>query len=195
MTLADTPVVIVLAAGLGERFRAAGGLQHKLDAALGPKTVKQHALSAVQACGLPWHVVEPEHTAHLPKQGMGSSIATGVAATTKASGWLILPADLPLIQPGTLRRVAQALGTHPVVLPFVNGQRGHPVGFGSACREALLALSGDEGAKSVVQGHTAQRIDLDDIGCLLDVDTPQALAEAERIWRERQQSETGHNSL
>lgn len=195
MSGADAPVVIVLAAGLGERFRAAGGLQHKLDSPFGNQTVRAHVLAAVQASGLAWHVVAREHTQHLPVQGMGSSIATGVAATTKASGWLILPADLPLIQPGTLRRVAQALGTHPVVLPFVNGQRGHPVGFGSACREALLALSGDEGAKSVVQGHTAQRIDLDDIGCLLDVDTPQALAEAERIWRERQQSETGHNSL
>ena len=185
MTLADTPVVIVLAAGLGERFRAAGGLQHKLDAALGPKTVKQHALSAVQACGLPWHVVEPEHTAHLQEQGMGSSIATGVAATAHAHGWLILPADLPLIQPETLRRVAQALLTQSVVVPCVNGQRGHPVGFGAICRDALLALTGDEGAKSVLQLYGTQLIDLDDVGCILDVDTPQALAEAERIWRER----------
>ena len=185
MTLADAPVVIVLAAGLGARFRAAGGLQHKLDAPLGQQTVRAHVLAAVQASGLPWHVVEREHTAHLQEQGMGGSIATGVAATAHAHGWLILPADLPLIQPETLRRVAQALRTPSVVVPCVNGQRGHPVGFGAICREALLALTGDEGAKSVLKLYGVQLINLDDAGCILDVDTPQALAEAERIWRER----------
>lgn len=181
MSGANAPVVIVLAAGLGERFRAAGGQQHKLDALLGGQSVRGHVLAAVQASGLPWHVVEREHTQHLPVQGMGSSIATGVAATASASGWLILPADLPLIQPESLRRVAQALGTHPVVVPFVQGQRGHPVGFGARCRDALLALQGDAGAHSVVQQHSPQRIALNDRGCILDVDTPQDLAEAERI--------------
>lgn len=185
MSETNAPVVIVLAAGRGERFRAAGGLHHKLDAPLGQQTVRAHVLAAVQASGLPWHVVEPEHTAHLQEQGMGSSIATGVAATAHAHGWLILPADLPLIQPETLRRVAQALRTPSVVVPCVNGQRGHPVGFGAICRDALLALTGDEGAKSVLQLYGTQLIDLDDVGCILDVDTPQALAEAERIWRER----------
>lgn len=179
------PVVIVLAAGQGERFRAAGGLQHKLDAPLGQQTVRAHVLAAVQASGLAWHVVEREHTQHLPVQGMGSSIATGVAATAGAHGWLILPADLPLIQPETLRRVAQALRTQPVVVPCVQSQRGHPVGFGAMCRDALLALRGDEGAKSVLQQHGASCIDLDDVGCILDVDTPQALAKAERLWQER----------
>jgi molybdenum cofactor cytidylyltransferase len=178
-------VVIVLAAGHGKRFRAAGGLQHKLDAPLGQQTVRAHVLAAVQASGLAWHVVEREHTLHLPAQGMGSSIATGVTATAAAHGWLILPADLPLIQPDTLRRVAQALHTQPVVVPCVNGQRGHPVGFGAICRDGLLALSGDEGAKSVLQQHGASCIDLDDVGCILDVDTPEALTQAERLWHKR----------
>lgn len=183
MSLAKAPVVIVLAAGLGERFRAAGGLQHKLDAPLGPQTVKQHVMAAVQACGLPWHVVEPEHTAHLHETGMGSSIAIGVAATANAHGWLILPADLPLIQADTLRCVAQALQTHAVVVPLVKGQRGHPVGLGAVCRDDLLALSGDQGAKSVTQRHPVHALELSDVGCILDVDTPETLAEAERIWR------------
>ena len=44
-------------------------------------------------------------------------------------------------------------------------------------REALLALSGDEGARRVMAQHTPWRLELDDIGCVLDVDTPQALAD------------------
>ena len=179
------PVVVILAAGLGERFRQAGGTHDKLLAPLGPQRVRDHVVDAAQASGLPWHVVEREHTTHLSAQGMGASIATGVAATANAPGWLILPADLPLVQADSLRRVAEALAQHTVVAPWVQGQRGHPVGFGAVCREALLALSGDQGAKSVMQAHAPWRLDLDDLGCILDVDTPDALAEAERLWRSR----------
>ncbi len=176
------PVVIVLAAGLGERFRAAGGMQHKLDASLGQRTVKEHVLHAVRSSGLPWHVVEASHTAHLPRQGMGSSIATGVKATAEAPGWLILPADLPLIRADTLQRVAQALQQHTVVVPLVQGQRGHPVGFGAPCAQALQQLSGDQGAKSVMQMYAPFGLSVDDIGCILDVDTPEALAQAQTLW-------------
>jgi molybdenum cofactor cytidylyltransferase len=179
------PVVVILAAGLGERFRQAGGTHDKLLAPLGPQRVRDHVVAAAQASGLPWHVVEREHTKHLSAQGMGASIAMGVAATANAPGWLILPADLPLVQADSLRRVAEALAHHAVVTPWVQNERGHPVGFGAVCREALLTLSGNQGAKSVMQAHAPWRLDLDDIGCILDVDTPDALAEAERLLLSR----------
>ena len=169
------PVVIVLAAGRGERFRQAGGAHDKLLAPLGPQRVRDHVVAAAQASGLPWHVVEPAHTAHLPEQGMGASIATGVAATPDAPGWLVLPGDLPLVQPQSLRAVAAALSDHTVVLPMVDGQRGHPVGFGHACREALLALRGEQGARALLQQHTMHTVALADAGCILDVDTPELL--------------------
>ena len=186
LSSAPRPVVLILAAGLGERFRQAGGTHDKLCAPLGTQRVRDHVLAAAQASGLPWHVVERSHTTHLAEQGMGASIATGVAATADAAGWLILPADLPLVQPDSLRRVAEALAQHTVVAPWVQGQRGHPVGFGSVCLGALLALSGDEGAKRVMQQHAPWRLDLEDIGCILNVVTPQALAQAERLWRAMQ---------
>jgi len=176
--------VIVLAAGLGTRFRDAGGRHDKLLAPLtmggGTRAVREHVIRAVIASGLPWHVVEREHTRHLPEPGMGWSIATGVAATASAPGWLILPADLPLIRPETLWRVAGALRGHEVVLPTVGGQRGHPVGFSPACMAELLALQGDRGARQVIARHPAFMLELDDLGCVLDIDTPEALALAQR---------------
>ena len=106
---------------------------------------------------------------------MGDSIACGVEATAQAQGWLVLPADLPLVQASTLLQVAQALSGHPVVVPTWQGERGHPVGFAAACRDELLALSGDSGARAVVQRHGAHLLPVDDAGCVLDVDTPDAL--------------------
>jgi molybdenum cofactor cytidylyltransferase len=37
---------------------------------------------------------------------MGDSIAAAVKATAGAKGWLILPADLPLVQAATLHELA-----------------------------------------------------------------------------------------
>ena len=175
---AQGPTVIVLAAGLGQRFKASGGTQDKLEADLNGQRVRDHVLASVRASGLSWHVVERSDTAHLNHPGMGDSIACGVAATPKAQGWLILPADLPLIQAATLVRVAQALRGHAVVVPFYQDQKGHPVGFASACREALMGLRGDEGARSVVAQQGFFRLDVQDPGCVLDVDTVDALAQA-----------------
>ena len=173
------PTVIVLAAGRGERFKASGATHDKLQAPLCGQPVRAHVLAAVRASGLPCHVVERADTAHLASPGMGDSIACGVAATPDAKGWLILPADLPLIQASTLLKVASALQQHEVVLPRYQGQQGHPVGFAPSCREALLRLTGDQGARAVVAQHSVCRVDVDDEGCVLDVDTVDALALAE----------------
>ena len=175
-----TPTVIVLAAGAGSRFRAAGGSTGKLQAMLAGRPVLQHVLDAVGASRLPWHLVTPADTADQAEQGMGTSIATGVAATPGAAGWLILPGDLPLIRAGTLLAVAQALQTHAVVVPAHQGQAGHPVGFTAECGPELMALRGDTGARSVVQSRgPAHRLEVDDRGCVWDVDTPERLRQAE----------------
>jgi molybdenum cofactor cytidylyltransferase len=173
------PTVIVLAAGRGERFKASGATQDKLDALLNGKSVRDHVLAAVYASGLPCHVVERSHTAHLPQPGMGDSIACGVAATADAKGWLILPADLPLIQAHTLLAVAAAVQQHEVVVPRYDGQQGHPVGFSAVCRNDLLQLTGDQGARAVVAKYEVCRLDVNDEGCVLDVDTVDILNQVE----------------
>ena len=100
-TVNNLPTVVVLAAGRSERFKAASGGQHKLDMMLQGRSVLERTLASVQASGLPSHVVRAADIAHIENAGMGDSIATGVTATQSANGWLILPADLPLVLPKT----------------------------------------------------------------------------------------------
>lgn len=110
--------------------------------------------------------------------GMGASLACGVRASLAAPGWVVALADMPWIRPGTIALVADALRNGaPVAAPFHAGRRGHPVGFGSACRAELAALAGDEGAKAVVAAHrdALVPIEVDDPGVLRDVDTPDDL--------------------
>ena len=199
----EQPCVLVLAAGRGERFLASGGTTHKLQAMLGQQTVLQTTLAAVQASGLPWHVE------YGPHPGMGDSIAAALKATANANGWLILPADLPLVQPQTLKTLALQLlsaaqkedGVLQVIQPFYQaadqainpaqeGLKGHPVAFSRAAAKALMQLSGDQGASAIVrkaaENQQLKRWVCDDIGCVLDVDTVQALEQARKIWQERQ---------
>ncbi len=169
------PIILILAAGRGERFRAAGGTGHKLSAMLAGTTVLDRTVAQAVASGLMVHVVSA------PTPGMGWSIAAGVRATPDAGGWLILPGDMPVVSPDTIRRVATALSTAPAVQPLYGDRPGHPVGFARQCRDALLTLSGDAGARSVIATVSAITLTTDDPGCVLDVDTPADLVRAEHL--------------
>ena len=161
------PVVLVLASGRGERFSASGGTTHKLQADLCGKTVLQHTLDAVRASGLRWHLEDGGHP------GMGDSIAAAVRATRDShGGWMVLPADLPLIQAQTLLQIARApLAAATVLVPAFEGQRGHPVRFAPVCGAALANLEGNQGAALVVAAQPAMKIIVNDPGCVMDIDT------------------------
>jgi molybdenum cofactor cytidylyltransferase len=181
------PVVILLAAGRGERFAASGGTVHKLNALLAGKRVIDHVLEAVRASGLPHHVVRPDaHEA--VDAGMGDSIAAGIRATPDASGWLILPADLPLIRSETLRAIAFAPPCG-VVVPRYHGQQGHPVRFDTICGPDLLKLKGNSGAAQVVRAQAAMNsiayVEVDDAGVVTDIDTIDDLHRAEMLLSAR----------
>jgi molybdenum cofactor cytidylyltransferase len=174
------PVVLVLASGRGERFLASGGTSHKLQADLCGKSVLQRTLDAVQASGLRWHLEDAGHP------GMGDSIAAAVRVTRQsAGGWMVLPADLPLVQAATLRDIASAEMPVDVLLPEFEGQRGHPVRFSAQCGAALENLEGNQGAASVVSARAAMKFVVHDDGCVLDIDTVADLERARQTYARR----------
>lgn len=181
------PVVVVLAAGRGSRFAVdrRDGV-HKLEQPFGNSTVLATTLSNVIQSHLPMVVVTtaervPAVTALVAARdvvvpdagslGMGASIATGVAVRAQAAGWLLLPADMPLVQPATLRAVAAAMPQHPIVYAQYRGRRGHPVGFAAELFSELARLDGDEGARRIVARYPAHGLEVPDGGVLLDIDT------------------------
>jgi molybdenum cofactor cytidylyltransferase len=111
--------------------------------------------------------------------GMGQSLAWAIRATPLAKAWVIALADMPWIEVATIQRIADALeGGAELVAASHQGVRGHPVGFSRRYYGELAALSGDEGAKSLVRRHEAelQLIETGDAGISRDVDTPGDLA-------------------
>lgn len=110
--------------------------------------------------------------------GMGHSLAAGVrAAALDTPGFLVTPGDLPGLTPALVARVAAAAaqaGHQRHIIPAAGGRRGHPVFLAAALRGPLAALTGDTGARLLLQQPAERaRTDLLEVGdeaILRDVD-------------------------
>ena len=191
----NDPAVVVLAAGAGSRYR---GTRHKLSEQLGGDSVLVRTLRNAIASEMSvvlvisealideaQGLVAPEDMVVVDLRaqtgwGMGDSIAAGVSIHASATGWLVLPADMPLVRPSSLRAVADALDQQPIAFAQHRGRRGHPVGFGAELFSELVMLKGDEGARRLLARYPTAAVELDDPGVLFDIDTVDDLAVAQR---------------
>ncbi len=177
---------ILLSAGAGTRF-GGGKLLHPLadGVPLGVASLRRlrQALTRVVAVVRPGddqlrELFEREGVdvavCDLADQGMGHSLAAGVAHFADAGGWLVALADMPRIRSDTIRLIAHALERkRGIVVPEFQLTRGHPVAFGADFRDEMLALSGDAGARTILQRYAERvtRLAVDDPGVLQDIDT------------------------
>lgn len=179
------PTIVIPAAGRGSRF---GGELHKLAQPFGDSTVLGSTLRNALASQLPVVVVTTAALAPLAgrqlaqrdivvvseeqaARGMGHTLAVGIGERSGAPGWLVLPADMPLVRPATLLAVGRALEHHAVAYAQHKGRRGHPVGFAAELYSELVVITGDNGMRRVLLRYPAHAEDTDDAGVLLDIDT------------------------
>ena len=180
-------VGILLAAGSSRRFGADKRLQPLAD---GTPMALASARHLARACSRTIVVIRPDDVAlasllaaegletvvcEQAGQGMGHSLSRGIEVSADADGWLVALADMPYIEPASYAAVAEALknGTR-LARPAYHGQAGHPVGFSAIYRSDLLALTGDQGGKSILDTHREQirLCSVDDPGILKDIDRP-----------------------
>ena len=67
-----------------------------------------------------------------------------------------------------------------IIVPVHDGQRGNPVLWGRAHFDALRGLTGDRGARALLDINPVFTVEAG-LGALTDLDTPEALA----AWRSR----------
>lgn len=179
---------LVLAAGFSRRF---GG--DKRCALLGAGQTLLGASLALPCAQLEevWVVLRPEDDSaalgvpaqvqlvrsHCAELGMGHSLASGIRTVrqlTTASSVAIFLGDMPWIGADSLGYLRALASPEHIVVPTFQGQPGHPVIFGRRFWPALQDLTGDAGAKSVLQAHpqAVRRLPLNDPGILRDIDTP-----------------------
>jgi len=187
-------VGVVLAAGAGRRF--GGGKQL---AELDGRPLLEHALASVARSGLdPRFVVLGAnaerilasvdlhgHEAVLCEdwdEGLSASLRAGVSAARSAGAdaILITLGDQPKVGAEAIARVVAARGgpdgASRAVRGSYGGVPGHPALLEASLFDALLALSGDEGARSVFKSANTHLVPCDDVAVPTDVDVVGDLA-------------------
>jgi molybdenum cofactor cytidylyltransferase len=109
--------------------------------------------------------------------GMGASLVHALRhSLPDASAWIFALADMPHVAPSTIAALSDALdGGAGIAVPVCEGRRGNPVGFGAMYVQDLLALHGDEGARSLVRANPVTEVCVIDQGILRDIDIPSDL--------------------
>ena len=109
-------------------------------------------------------------------EGLSASLRTGLAAVpANASGILVFLGDMPVVPNDVPARLAHALVKGaPAAAPIHKGQRGNPVGLSRVLFADLTALTGDKGARGLLDGlgDRITLIETDSDGVLIDVDRP-----------------------
>lgn len=186
-------VGILLAAGRGRRFDPSGA-RNKLLASL-PGNVPVAVASArplLAALSRVIAVVAPNDggvadalraagcevtVCAQADTGMGASLVHALRhSLPQASAWVIALADMPHVAPATITALCEALEAGAgIAVPVCGGQRGNPVGFAGRYQQALLALHGDAGARSIVKANPVTVVMVEDRGIFHDIDSPSDL--------------------
>lgn len=145
------PVVVVLGAGAAA-----------VDQALAPFAGEPRLVT----------VVNPRYA-----DGMLSSVQAGVAALpAECTAFLLFLGDHPAVSDRVTNALVQAARSHPqaILLPTLQGRRGHPALFPLSLRAEIMALPAAEGLRALVWRHPqlVVHIPVDDEGVLVDLDTP-----------------------
>ncbi|MBV9711201.1 MAG: nucleotidyltransferase family protein [Ktedonobacteraceae bacterium] len=133
--------------------------------------------------------------------GMSASLRTGIQALIQSEniqrqafhsidGAIIMLGDQPLMT----RQIIDALITckqttgKRIIAPLYNGRRGNPVLFDSRLFPELMEISGDEGARSIIERHWQEvaTVELNDAMASYDVDTWEAYQAVVAEWAKKQ---------
>ena len=106
-------------------------------------------------------------------EGMGTSLALGASACSWGTDAVIVAlADAPFFRVEDVEALvaAHAKGAR-IAVPVFAGRRGHPVLLDGEYRDRLEALTGDTGAKRILESEKGVvEVELDDDGFLVDID-------------------------
>jgi len=115
--------------------------------------------------------------------GLSTSLKRGLAALPgDVDGVVVCLGDMPLIAGRDIDRLVAAfnpLEGRAIVVPTRRGQRGNPILWSRQFFAEMMALSGDQGARKLLEEHVdlVVEVEMDNDAIFIDIDTPQALAE------------------
>ncbi len=110
----------------------------------------------------------------------GLKIAAAEMEHLPACGWLLIPADHPIVSRTTVAALQAAWqpGQRRILIPTYAGQRGHPTLFSGNFAAEVAGIPADCGLNWLVRQNSEviQEVPVPDPGVIVDLDTPEDYA-------------------
>ncbi len=123
------------------------------------------------------------------QRGMAGSIIAGLGAIPcDSDAVMIIPADMPLLEPALINQLIDQAGGGEIIAPRFNGRRGHPVLFPIDLLSQMREVPADaNGLRAVIerQRERLRVIDTDDEAVVLDIDDEEAYLHLSNLQRWR----------
>jgi CTP:molybdopterin cytidylyltransferase MocA len=122
---------------------------------------------------------------------MAESIRFGLRVFKHADieGFLVIPADMPLVLPETVRTLVTSLldSDKFISVPLFHSRRGHPVVFRSNFYEQVLSFRSSKGIRPLVHGDPSQvlLVEVEDEGVVADLDNWDDYRRLLKLWSQR----------
>ncbi|MCZ6838450.1 MAG: molybdopterin-binding/glycosyltransferase family 2 protein [Alphaproteobacteria bacterium] len=195
---------VVLGGGQSRRM----GVVNKLLAKVDGKPMIRHAVDTVREAGADPVIVVTGHEAERVRAvlddadvifvhndgyagGLSTSLRTGIAAVPDTcDGALVALGDMPRLQPAHVERLIEAFSPdagRAICVPTWQGKRGNPVLWARRFFAEMEQVDGDVGAKHLIGAlvELVHEVEMPDSGVLIDVDSPEVLAELVRPKQEK----------
>ncbi|MBM9519717.1 NTP transferase domain-containing protein [Desulforhopalus vacuolatus] len=114
------------------------------------------------------------------EKGMFSSVQVGVEDMEGQDAFFVLPVDIPLIRPATIKMLLKAHKSKKVTYPEFAGEKGHPPLISGELRREILDSDGSGGLAAVLEKSSSLNVKVWDRHILHDADTPEAFANLEK---------------
>ncbi len=86
------------------------------------------------------------------ESGMASSIKTGLDnLSEKAEAFFICLGDMPMVNHNIYNQLIKSKNNKEIIVPNYKGQQGNPVLFDKSMKEKIINISGDVGAKKILE--------------------------------------------
>ena len=86
------------------------------------------------------------------ESGMSSSIKTGIDnLSDKTEAFFICLGDMPMVGHDIYNQLIKSKGNKEIIVPTYKGQQGNPVLFDKSMKETVMNITGDVGAKKILE--------------------------------------------